>query len=130
MSPDDHFELPLARDHDAPRRARAYVGVFLDARGVEGEMQAAARLIVSELVTNAVLHAVGPITFAGTLGDDMLRVEVCDGDDRAAVAAARPTSGCITGRGLVIIDAFAHRWGVRRLRGGKSVWAEISVPSR
>ena len=130
MSADDHFELPLARDRDAPRRARSCLGIFLDARGLDGEMQGDAGLIVSELVTNAVVHAVEPITLAIALGDDMLHVEVCDGDDRGAVVAARPTSGCVTGRGLAIIDAFAHRWGVRSLRSGKSVWAEIRVPSR
>jgi len=126
----DHLELSLAQDRDAPRRAREQVGLFLDAHGIEPEVRHEARLLVSELVTNAVLHAAEPITLEVAVCDARLRVEVFDGDDRAAVLAVRRANGdAMAGRGLTIIDAFSHRWGVRRHRGGKSVWAELHAPS-
>jgi len=131
MSAGDHLEVSLAQDREAPRRAREHVGLFLDAHGIEPEVRDEARLIVSELVTNAVVHAAEPITLEVAVRDAGLLVEVCDGDDRAAVIAARHANGdAMSGRGLTIIDAFSHRWGVRHHRGGKSVWAEIHAPSR
>ena len=130
MSASDHLEVSLAQDREAPRRAREHVGLFLDAYGIEPEVRDEARLIVSELVTNAVVHAVEPITLEVAVSDHTLRVEVCDGDDLTAVVTARHAHGDgTTGRGLTIVDAFADRWGVRRHRGGKSVWAELHGPA-
>jgi anti-sigma regulatory factor (Ser/Thr protein kinase) len=129
MSAGDHLEVSLAQNREAPRRARDHLGLFLDAHSYDAQVRDEARLIVTELVTNAVVHAVEPITLEVAVRDTTLRLAVRDGDDRTAVIAAGQANGDgMTGRGLAIIEAFSHRWGVRSHRGGKSVWAEIHAP--
>jgi hypothetical protein len=93
MSAGDRLELPLACGREAPRRARDHLGAFLEAHGINGEVRQVALLIVSELVTNAVVHAAEPITLDVAIRDDTLRLEVCGGDDRAGVGAVRPPPG-------------------------------------
>jgi anti-sigma regulatory factor (Ser/Thr protein kinase) len=128
MSAGDRLELPLACGREASRGARDHVGAFLEAHGINSEVRQVALLIVSELVTNAVVHAAEPITLDVAIHDDMLRLEVCDGDDRTGVVAVRsPPGGDTNSRGLAIVDSLAQRWGVRNRRGGKSVWAEMET---
>jgi anti-sigma regulatory factor (Ser/Thr protein kinase) len=128
MSAGDRLELPLACGREASRRARDHVGAFLEAHGINGEVRQVALVIVSELVTNAVVHGAEPITLEVAIRDDTVRLEVCDGDDRAGVVAARSTRGGDThGRGLAIVGSLAQRWGVRSHRGGKGVWAEMET---
>lgn len=83
-------------------------------------------LLVSELASNAVLHAGTPFTVRVTVGADALRVEVRDHSPDAPRVRTAPTSS-VDGRGLSIVDALAARWGVapRPEGGGKSVWAEL-----
>jgi anti-sigma regulatory factor (Ser/Thr protein kinase) len=92
-------------------------------------------LVVAELASNAVLHARVPgRDFALRLEHrtDALRIEVADARDDRPVAAKPMTTDTTTdhGRGLVIVDALASRWGVtyRRPGPGKVVWAEIDLP--
>ena len=86
-----------------------------------------AQLLVSELVSNAVLHARTPITVSLALEGDRLRIEVLDGTDDppepAAVSVAAPS-----GRGLMIVDRLADRWGTDTRSKGKVVWCEL-VPA-
>jgi len=88
-------------------------------------------LVVSELVTNAVLHAHTVLELAVSYTDDRLRVAV--GDRGGGVA--RPDVSdlqdmALTGRGLLLVHAFARGWGVlpRRPNSGKTVWAVIDAP--
>ncbi|MEV0279066.1 SpoIIE family protein phosphatase [Streptomyces sp. NPDC050610] len=80
-----------------------------------------APLLVSELLTNAVCHAGGPIGLRMWLSDRELGVEVSDGSSprpRARLAAA--TEEC--GRGLILVEALADAWGTRPEVTGKAVW--------
>jgi anti-sigma regulatory factor (Ser/Thr protein kinase) len=88
-----------------------------------------ALLVVGELVSNAVLHATGPITLVLDLREQGVCVEVID--DSPAMPSTRTLSDTRTnGRGLAIVAAVAREWGVQRLStGGKSVWAAINRPS-
>ncbi|MEU8776992.1 ATP-binding protein [Streptomyces sp. NPDC048606] len=83
-----------------------------------------ALLVVSELVTNANLHAGGCHELA-LRGGDAFRVEVYDGggDLPKAPPAARP--GTPGGHGLWIVRRLADRWGCETHAHGKVVWAEI-----
>jgi anti-sigma regulatory factor (Ser/Thr protein kinase) len=131
MTAGNHLEMALAQGRTAPRDARNQVQALLDAHGLDGEAKQAALMIASELVTNAVVHAWEPITLELALRDHTLRLEVCDGDDRTAiVAACHPHGDATTGRGLELVASLARRWGVRNHGDGKSVWAEIDLPSR
>jgi anti-sigma regulatory factor (Ser/Thr protein kinase) len=84
-------------------------------------------LLVSELVTNAVRHAGSTLTVAVAIGRAAVRVEVRDRSPR--LPALRESTGGDDewGRGLVLVDALASRWGAERLPSGKRVWFELDV---
>lgn len=85
------------------------------------------QLVVSELTTNALLHARTP--FIVTLGASMETVllEVLDEELAGPVlVVADPSASC--GRGLAIVQALSRRWGVStRGANGKTVWAEFDT---
>jgi anti-sigma regulatory factor (Ser/Thr protein kinase) len=80
-----------------------------------------AKLLVSELVSNAVTHAKGPITVSFTL-DTSLRVEVGDESPDVPFVLDDLDSGASRGRGMQIVERLASRWGVERRGAGKAVW--------
>ncbi|MGW2228363.1 ATP-binding protein [Streptomyces formicae] len=97
-----------------------------------GEVTEAAALVVSELATNAVVHAKGIGEFFElTLRrrDGVLVVEVSDSCRWRMPEVAKPEPGPddIGGRGLLIVDAITQAWGVRPRDEGKTVWAHLAV---
>ena len=82
-----------------------------------------AELCLSELLTNAVLHARTQIRLEVELDGD-LTVRVRDDDRHAIVAspASARTHEHESGRGLHIIETLSARWGVAALPDGKAVW--------
>jgi len=82
-------------------------------------------LCLSEVVTNAVLHAGPPILVTGGTVDKKVRVEVSDGSTAAPVPR-RPGQSSPTGRGLVLLDHLSLAWGVDLTGDGKTVWFEIA----
>jgi anti-sigma regulatory factor (Ser/Thr protein kinase) len=85
-----------------------------------------ATLLVSEVVTNAVLHARTPVTLTVEVADEVVRITVRDGSPvQPRIHAFAPTSA--TGRGLRLLDRLAKRWGVYAdpATGGKVVWFEL-----
>ncbi|WP_258024153.1 ATP-binding protein [Streptomyces bambusae] len=88
-------------------------------------------LMVSELVTNACMHAGGPRELVLRLGPERLRVEVSDGSPehpRRRPAADPAVPG---GHGLTVLDRLARRWGSAPSTsawGGKTVWLEVAAP--
>jgi anti-sigma regulatory factor (Ser/Thr protein kinase) len=85
----------------------------------------AAELVVTELVTNAVLHAKTEIVVRVDLGREGLRLEVIDRSPRRPIAR-HYSAEATTGRGLGLVAAVADRWGVQPDRDGKTVWAELA----
>ncbi|MQY34050.1 hypothetical protein SRB17_20160 [Streptomyces sp. RB17] len=83
-------------------------------------------LVVSELVTNAVRYADGPIELR-LVRDRTLTCEVTD-DSSTAPQLRRAMVGDEGGRGLFITAQLTERWGVRPARRGKTVWAELRPP--
>ncbi|HEY3773963.1 MAG TPA: ATP-binding protein [Solirubrobacteraceae bacterium] len=113
-------ELP--RSPAAASAARQLVNAhatMLDVRQRED-----ATLLVSELVTNAVVHGIGVIVLRIDLESDGLRVEVSD-DGNVALAPS-PTPGAHGGWGLRIVDELADDWGV--LKGSTRVWFRLGRP--
>ncbi|WP_233864534.1 ATP-binding protein [Streptomyces sp. ST2-7A] len=88
-------------------------------------------LVAGELAANAVLHGCfrqRPFGVRVVLHGAALRVEVSDG--RADRLPFRRSAGPqeTFGRGLLLVEAVADRWGVTVDAGGKTVWAEVDVP--
>jgi anti-sigma regulatory factor (Ser/Thr protein kinase) len=91
-------------------------------------LEETAVLLVSELVTNAVLHARGTYAIAVDLetAGTWLRIEVQDADPRWPQPR---NSGAFdeSGFGFMLVDALAAKWGVRETETGKVVWAELDT---
>lgn len=85
-------------------------------------------LLVSELASNAVRHARTPFTVSVACDGERVRVEVEDQDPTLPVRR-RPDADAVTGRGLLIVDALAHHWGVEVTDAGKAVWVELACRS-
>lgn len=82
-------------------------------------------LLVSELVTNALLHAGTPIDLAAWVDDEGLTVEVSDGSQHLPTRRRyAPTAG--TGRGMVMLERMVDDWGVTRHDRGKTVWFHLT----
>ncbi len=79
-------------------------------------------LILSELVTNAIRHATGPIGVR-LIRDRSLICEVSDGSS-VSPHLRRATTMDEGGRGLFLVAQFADRWGTRYTSGGKVIWTE------
>jgi anti-sigma regulatory factor (Ser/Thr protein kinase) len=123
-----NLRLTLPRTVASPARARHEVTRFATEHDVLAEA-GVALLVLSELVTNAVLHATEPIMVLVTRQDDALRIEVSDGDTRMSDIAPRPARDPrrAGGRGLQIVNSLARDWGVTRRADGKTVWAEVGL---
>ena len=125
--------LELVTALRAPRVARAFVAETLTAWDVQAEQVEAAQLVVSELVTNAVLHAADSptITLDLRLTDGAVRVLVSDGGPGEPNRRLHPDPRTgETGRGVWLVDAFAERWGTETHgRNGKTVWCELNIKS-
>lgn len=85
-----------------------------------------AELCVSELVTNAILHASTDVELSVTLASHRVRLAVRDQSDDLPTLE-RHTSTASTGRGLAMVIAIADAWGIERHdHQGKTVWCELT----
>jgi hypothetical protein len=108
------------------RAARGFVlGMLGPWRGEQ--LAADTALVVTELATNAVVHAGSAFSVSLTLSGGAIRISVGDtlplgprGADQELTAAP--------GHGLGVVAAMATRWGVETVPGGKAVWAELPLP--
>ncbi len=83
-------------------------------------------LLVSEVVTNAIVHARTAVQVTVTLVNGTTRVEVADAEPEAPVRRGA-SSTATDGRGLGILEVLADRWGVLSRDGGKTVWFELDA---
>jgi anti-sigma regulatory factor (Ser/Thr protein kinase) len=118
--------LDLPADRSAPARARRFLRETLSAWGLDGDLVEDGELLVSELVTNAVLHARSPSSVQLERRGSHLWVAVRD--ESAMTPRIRDYGPeAVTGRGLLLVDRIAQRWGVEHDSGGKYVWFEIEL---
>lgn len=122
------MQTALPCDPRSVAAARRFVTSRLVAWGHDPAVTDTAALLVSELVTNALLHArsavVVAVAHAERDGEGRVRVEVTD------TSPVRPrqrhnslVSG--TGRGLLLVDRLARGWGTDQRETGKAVWFEL-----
>jgi anti-sigma regulatory factor (Ser/Thr protein kinase) len=110
-----------------------FAGETLAAWSVPAEDVEAVRLVVSELVTNAVVHAheTESITLeVARAGSNTLRVLVSDDSPHRPEKGTDLTWLSESGRGVEVVDALADRWGTQARRPrGKTVWCEVTTNS-
>jgi hypothetical protein len=84
-------------------------------------------LVVSELATNALVHARSPFLVTLAAVDEMVLLEVRDATHTAPTRVAARTLDT-SGRGMAIVQTLSRDWGVSAPgSGGKSVWAQFDV---
>lgn len=110
----------LAPAPTSARDARHFVRTTLGEWHCDGLVDIVT-LLVSELVTNAVLHARSTIELRLRQDRNAIRVEVGDASSVAPVLR-RYESDAMTGRGLALVSELAQDWGVEDRPSGKSVW--------
>ncbi|MPY52674.1 SpoIIE family protein phosphatase [Streptomyces acidicola] len=108
-------------DPSAVAGVRAAAAQLLQDWGMEEEAFTL-ELVLSELVTNAIRHASGPIRVR-LIRDRSLICEVSDGSS-VSPHLRRATTMDEGGRGLFLVAQFADRWGTRYTSGGKVIWTE------
>ena len=118
--------LVLPPHPTSARAAREHVAEVLEAVALH-DLVDTATLLVSEVVTNAVLHAGTDIELSCRVDHGSVCVEV---RDRSAVTPMprHYDAGAMTGRGLGMVELLAHRWGVDSDEQGKTVWFELGEP--
>lgn len=119
------LQVNLPNTVQAPGLARRSLADWL-APAVGVDELDTARLLVSELITNAVVHGHGDITLRATLDEDRLLVEVIDEGRGFELTIRQQDFATIGGRGLAIVDAEASRWGIHE--GTTHVWFELERP--
>ncbi|MFJ8154922.1 ATP-binding protein [Streptomyces sp. NPDC094468] len=121
--------VPMARDFT---RQALYAWGWLPAESAD--RRAAAEdvlLVVSELVTNACLHAEGPDELFLACDNKVIRVEVSDRGAGQPAPRTPHRAGRPGGHGMFIVQRLCMDWGVVRASGetGKTVWAELGAPA-
>ncbi|AXG77549.1 ATP-binding protein [Streptomyces paludis] len=120
----------LLRAPESARDARRLIGLALTVWGMDA-MRDSAEVVVSELLTNAVLHArrESVRVTVTRLSDERVRVAVVDlSRKHPRHRPADPSEE--SGRGLEIVNVLSGgRWGVDAMAWGKRVWAELGAPA-
>jgi PAS domain S-box-containing protein len=115
-------QMTLSPDVDAPRLARRMLErAFGEA--LDDEELDRAKLAISELTTNAIVHGKGELTVFADLDDTRLLVEVVDQGSGFEHVVREQDFDAVGGRGLNIVDAETSRWGMHE--GTTHVWFEI-----
>jgi anti-sigma regulatory factor (Ser/Thr protein kinase) len=129
-------QIILASQAGSAREAREFTMAALRAWRL-GTMADAAMIVVSELVTNAILHGSchdadaderGQVLLALHRTGDRVTIITTDGNANPPVLAVPPDPSAESGRGLGVVDALAEQWGWTRLGvAAKAVWATLCL---
>lgn len=112
--------------------ARSQISTDLHEAGIVSPAIGDATLVVSELLTNAILHARplpgARVLVAWALRERSLEVAVSDGGAMTRPRTTRLSLSSIGGRGLTIVENLSWRWGVLPNDFGLTVWAVLPAP--
>ncbi|WP_406411135.1 ATP-binding protein [Streptomyces halstedii] len=121
------YARTLPREAQQARTARLLVTMALRAWGLGG-LDDDARLVMTELVSNAVVHARRGLVRVTVTRVTARRVRVAVVDFSAEQPSPQSSGEDIeSGRGLAIVEALSGQWGVDPLPWGKRVWAELEA---
>ena len=116
----------LSPEAPSARQARRFVDETLR-RWECDDLLDTVELLVSELVTNAVIHARSDVDVSVQLLPDRVRIEVADQSPEGIRRRALTADGS-SGRGISMVESLALAWGVTTHRSGKAVWFEVARP--
>lgn len=119
------FEVAFDRVPSRVGQMRRITDAFLQLWDVRGPLAEDIVLVVSELVTNAVVHGTDRVRLHVRFTGDGLRVEVNDGNPAPATPRASGEDD-VSGRGLLLLTVLAHTWGTSD--DGRATWCEFRVP--
>ncbi len=125
MQGEQHSSLAVAPEPTSVGDARRFLRSALYDWDAD-TFEETATLLVSELVTNVVLHARTAAEVVVLLASDRLRVEVHDGSS-ALPAAKHYGVTATTGRGVGLLESMSSAWGAVPTATGKSVWFELEA---
>jgi anti-sigma regulatory factor (Ser/Thr protein kinase) len=130
MAAADATGMAFDASAESVAQARRLVATQLDSWELS-ELADDARLVVSELLTNAALHAKPPVRLRLVLIPKGVRIEVSDGS-RELPLLMRAGPDVMTGRGWSLVQALAHDWGAEQSAAGdgKVVWVTMLVSDR
>jgi anti-sigma regulatory factor (Ser/Thr protein kinase) len=121
------FRFELAAHPGSPAQARRLTRTRLTGWSVCEDTCDTAALVVSELVTNAIMHTASEVVVCELHDrDDVVRIAVRD--EGCAPGAPHPSPRRPEeehGRGLLLVDALSHSWGAQEHGPGLMVWAEL-----
>jgi anti-sigma regulatory factor (Ser/Thr protein kinase) len=118
--------IVLPHEADSPAKARAWLSPLVATDREQGRFPDAL-LLLTELVSNSVLHTEGDlIQVLGSQDEGLLRIEVHDGGTGLPAVRRLPDEDDPHGRGLLLLDAVADRWGTDR-SAGACVWFEVAL---
>ncbi len=121
-------ETTLPPEPSAAGRARSWVAERLSAWEVSAVVDDL-RLVVSELVSNAVLYARTAVDVMLSIGEGVIELTVRDHNPRTPRPRPQQADEAATGgRGLVLVEALSDDWGVAERMAGKEVWFRLSAP--
>jgi anti-sigma regulatory factor (Ser/Thr protein kinase) len=118
-------QLQLPAEPASISQARRFVRGAVESLGAEAAVDDAV-LLISELATNALLHARSPFTIEVTRSHDRVRICIVDGSPLAPKVRSYGDDAT-TGRGLQLVQSLSAAWGVQPRRPGKTVWVELLV---
>jgi hypothetical protein len=125
MEAEQLVRMSVSPEPTSVGRARTFLRTALDDWDAD-VFEEAATLLVSEVVTNLVLHARTAGELVVQLSDDRLRVELHDGT-RALPHAKHYGLEATTGRGIGLLETMSSAWGAEVTSSGKRVWFELEA---
>ncbi len=112
--------------------ARRALSAELRAAGVFDQAVRDAVLVISELLSNAILHAYPlpgeRLRVAWMVDGTSVEVAVSDGGSPSVPHADHPSASSVSGRGLSIVEHLCQTWGIRTDEIGLTVWAVLPAP--
>lgn len=137
MSPqtiEDEVSLELPFEPASAKVARSQLVSWLAGLGVAADRVEDARLVISELVGNAVRHArpldPGVMLVGWRERDDGLELEVSDGGAPTVPRQRNADADAVGGRGLSIVAALSERWWIESAASKNTVHARLPLPRR
>lgn len=114
--------------------SRGLLAADLRERRLTEAVIAEAETVVTELVTNAVIHARpladGCVRVRWKVKNGAVEIEISDGGAATYPKPSPQAPWATSGRGLRIVRSIAHEWGVQDDKNGRTVWAAVGGPSR